>query len=172
MFSEDYTLDLSLVSQLKSFEQVQLKYCVPTSQGFSLRLIQRMLITPKFSYFFRQCVPPAVIGFPSPFFGVLQVEILNHRGKKARTWLSLHINQTFVPVLSWVQVCHCSSSTFDWWPSKIWRAFEKRWNIPKWMRGMQGQNKYCTCSFFLLPFSWMFFLSKVCSLQLKLFSWC
>lgn len=85
MFLKDYTLDLSLVNRLKSFEQVQLKCCVPTAQGFRQRLTQRMFITPIFSYSLRQCVPPAVTGFPSPFFGVLQVKVLDHRGKKART---------------------------------------------------------------------------------------
>lgn len=113
-----------------------------------------------------------MIGFPSLFFGVPQVEVLNQRGKKAGTWLPLHMNQIFVPVLSWVQVCHCSKSIFEWWSSKIWRAFERIWNISKLIRGMQSQNKHCTCSFLFSPFSWMFFLSKVCSLQLKFFSWC
>lgn len=105
MFPKDYTLDLSLVNQLKSFEQVQLKCCVPTSQGFRLRLIQRILITPIFSYSLRQCVssnnnkefsysliqcaPLAVIGFPPLRFLSSPSGNFEPQKKESLDWLSI-----------------------------------------------------------------------------------
>lgn len=73
----------------------------------------------------------------------------------------------FMPLLTWGPLILAYL-----WVSAL-RNLKSFWNIPKWIRGMQGQNKYCTCSFFSFTlYQDVLLLSKVFSLQLQLFSWC